>query len=497
MGLAKEFKCQVKVEHQCQISSTHKYTAACSDYFRSFFGCKAQCGVKLPCGHICQGKCGDCLGQHHPPCSAICGRQLQCLHRCKGKCGEPCKPCQETCSVACVHKICHNKCGQRCVPCTKPCSWSCAHYTCSKICAEECDREPCDEPCPLNLPCGHRCIGYCGEPCPPVCYFCNGAHLQQTLKDIRFTENTRCVQVFPCCHIVESNALKAWFGRCITQDKAHVCSILTCPVCMRQVSFCPRFGNVLKRNAREHERILDKLHQQEMKYQREIEEFQTEMSAILESGKQFPTFKTAKETNRFSTLVDIKGSKKQPIVRNALKEADWFSNPNLLVSHMMELQLGSLSRDNSSGQNVSNTFSDKLYLWKLYCTREENRSQPMRCKDLKYLLSCTVYFHKLARKEDSNKVVIEVLFSLFSGIKIKSASARVLLKSAVTRKDWEEKLIVQQLSLDTKSSVIQTWRQHLVGVTWVACAKGQSIYFFFFVNNSIEPFLSIALNVFF
>lgn len=43
---------------------------------------------------------------------------------------------------------------------------------CTKKCNEICDREPCYEPCTLNLKCGHECIGFCGEPCPPLCRIC-------------------------------------------------------------------------------------------------------------------------------------------------------------------------------------------------------------------------------------------------------------------------------------------------------------------------------------
>lgn len=35
-----------------------------------------------------------------------------------------------------------------------------------------CDREPCYESCKLKLQCGHECIGFCGEPCPPLCRIC-------------------------------------------------------------------------------------------------------------------------------------------------------------------------------------------------------------------------------------------------------------------------------------------------------------------------------------
>lgn len=53
------------------------------------------------------------------------------------------------------------------------CTWHCRHLTCTKKCGEICDRKPCYEPCDLTLNCGHECIGYCGEPCPPLCRVCD------------------------------------------------------------------------------------------------------------------------------------------------------------------------------------------------------------------------------------------------------------------------------------------------------------------------------------
>ena len=229
LGLAKKFKCQVKVRRTCQINSAHTYTASCSDHFRSFFGCEAQCNAQLPCGHICQGKCGNCLDQHHPPCMAPCPRQLPCFHHCRGKCWEPCSPCQESCSISCTHKIFFNKCGDRCTPGHKECPWTCDHHQCNRKCRDVCDREPCSEPCPLLLFCGHRCLGFCGEPCPQVCYVCNGFWLQQALNGIPFTEHTRLVRVLPCHHIIESGALEAWFGKCVAQNDTHVAGFFHMP----------------------------------------------------------------------------------------------------------------------------------------------------------------------------------------------------------------------------------------------------------------------------
>lgn len=53
------------------------------------------------------------------------------------------------------------------------CVSGCPHSKCSKLCSDLCDREPCTQPCLKRLKCDHKCIGFCGEPCPTLCRICN------------------------------------------------------------------------------------------------------------------------------------------------------------------------------------------------------------------------------------------------------------------------------------------------------------------------------------
>ena len=50
-------------------------------------------------------------------------------------------------------------------------------FKCTKKCYEPCDRPRCDEPCEELLPCGHFCVGLCGEECPPLCRICDREEL--------------------------------------------------------------------------------------------------------------------------------------------------------------------------------------------------------------------------------------------------------------------------------------------------------------------------------
>ncbi|GBP30884.1 NFX1-type zinc finger-containing protein 1 [Eumeta japonica] len=135
--------------------------------------CRAPCDALLACGHQCAGSCVRCRqGRLHVPCARPCRRTLICGHLCEEKCNVGCPPCDKQCEVACAHNRCPEKCGMPCVPCKEPCDRVCPHGACKRKCGAPCDRKPCDERCPLTLPCGHRCRGLCGELCPPLCAIC-------------------------------------------------------------------------------------------------------------------------------------------------------------------------------------------------------------------------------------------------------------------------------------------------------------------------------------
>ena len=77
--------------------------------------------------------------------------------------------------VQCAHSRCPLKCHESCAPCIEKCTWYCEHKgACNMPCAAPCNRIPCNERCPRNLSCGHRCPGLCGETCPEgYCQTCS------------------------------------------------------------------------------------------------------------------------------------------------------------------------------------------------------------------------------------------------------------------------------------------------------------------------------------
>lgn len=69
-----------------------------------------------------------------------------------------------------------------------------------------CDRDPCEEPCPKHLPCGHQCKGYCGEVCPDLCFECENT---TKVKEIMMDELTDTKQRYiaaDCGHVFGAQA---------------------------------------------------------------------------------------------------------------------------------------------------------------------------------------------------------------------------------------------------------------------------------------------------
>ncbi|XP_046688211.1 NFX1-type zinc finger-containing protein 1-like [Homalodisca vitripennis] len=135
--------------------------------------CHKPCGALLSCGCVCKGDCDAChQGRVHKICKEPCHKLLICGHTCEFPCKMLCPPCPQKCDTKCSHKQCTSVCGSPCEPCQEPCTWACPHLKCSRPCSEICDRDICEQACSVFLNCGHKCVGVCGELCPP-CKICH------------------------------------------------------------------------------------------------------------------------------------------------------------------------------------------------------------------------------------------------------------------------------------------------------------------------------------
>ncbi|KAK6982096.1 NFX1-type zinc finger-containing protein 1-like isoform X2 [Biomphalaria glabrata] len=119
--------------------------------------CNQPCPSKLKCGHQCKGTCSGCLyGLVHKACQETCNQLLPCGHVCTGFCSSPCLPCTQPCSYSCRHSSCTTKskqnfCGQPCPPCHAKCMQKCVHLVNLRYCSEPWENVVCTELCTKRL----------------------------------------------------------------------------------------------------------------------------------------------------------------------------------------------------------------------------------------------------------------------------------------------------------------------------------------------------------
>nr|XP_045592741.1 NFX1-type zinc finger-containing protein 1-like [Procambarus clarkii] len=204
--------------------------------------CKEPCGQVLNCEHNCLGNCGLCFqGRIHVSCQQPCEKPLVCGHICKHPCSTECPPCQEECQWRCTHSRCRKICGIPCTVCKMNCDWKCKHLKCTKLCGEKCSRKPCDQACPLKLNCGHPCVGFCGDPCPPLCRICDAEELTEfVLLGCEEDADARFVLLEDCGHTIEVQGLEGWLG----QETAEI-GMKTCPKCRKPIYNNRRYQDVV------------------------------------------------------------------------------------------------------------------------------------------------------------------------------------------------------------------------------------------------------------
>ena len=254
-------------DYPCKLTATktlpcnHEKSMPCSGSTNDI-KCRDQCLAKLACGHRCPGKCNECRERgSHEFCQSRCNRKLVCTHHCRAKCGMPCPPCSKKCGSRCPHVKCSKSCSELCNPCNRPCKWNCNHYQCTRTCEEECDRPRCDAPCPKKLPCGHPCIGLCGEDCPTLCGICQPEKLSSVAGygQPASTETTRYIQLRNCHHIFTVEEMDAMMHH----DLGNDVQLKRCPKCSTPITFSFRYGNQVKNALKNMEKVKNEISQLE------------------------------------------------------------------------------------------------------------------------------------------------------------------------------------------------------------------------------------------
>ncbi|KAL9958948.1 hypothetical protein ACROYT_G036026 [Oculina patagonica] len=239
----------------------HEVTIACS---ATPLDCPIACGGTLECGHQCSGRCGTCrMGRIHQGCAEECKRVLICSHSCQERCNMPCPPCSKDCEDRCVHSRCDKTCGEVCVPCRHQCSWECQHHKCYKKCHELCDRPRCNVPCDKILPCYHVCRGLkCENEC--ICPVCtkkyNGDPITVIFLGGEEEEDARFIRLPDCKHIFAVSDLDRYMD--MSQDnttESHAIQTKVCPRCSTPIRTCLRYGNVVKQQLKDIEKVKKKM----------------------------------------------------------------------------------------------------------------------------------------------------------------------------------------------------------------------------------------------
>nr|CAD7434131.1 unnamed protein product [Timema monikensis] len=217
--------------------------------------CRQPCGTLLKCEHTCKGTCGECMQGRihlrHPMCRDMSAMlqevylQVQTLTVFKEvwralhtvqEAGLWSRECQAFNSSSSSNFLLSNSDSD-----AEPCSWGCVHTKCTKRYHEPCDREACIEPCKEILKCKHPCIGFCGDPCPPLCRVCDEDEVTAIFFGFEDEENARFVYLEDCKHTVESQGLETWLEK--TESEI---SMKVCPFCKTSITKTQRYTNLIK-----------------------------------------------------------------------------------------------------------------------------------------------------------------------------------------------------------------------------------------------------------
>ncbi|XP_065342326.1 NFX1-type zinc finger-containing protein 1-like [Cloeon dipterum] len=202
--------------------------------------CTVKCGKTLICGHECGGSCKGChQGRFHEPCKKPCKRELVCGHRCSSNCGAPCITCNGSSTEACEHKKFDLKCATKRVMCLKNSTFKCDHMKKDAVCGKFLDHtQLCEERCSKTLPCNHQCAGFCGAPCPGLCWQCDRDELRDAFElNVPVPKDPRFILLPDCHHTVEATSLLSWFKLQSTKVELKVCPRCRVPISARLQNF--------------------------------------------------------------------------------------------------------------------------------------------------------------------------------------------------------------------------------------------------------------------
>ncbi|XP_051996715.1 NFX1-type zinc finger-containing protein 1-like [Xyrauchen texanus] len=293
-----KLKCGHMQEESCHVSRDSKKEPHC----------RMRCGTMLKCGHPCPGTCHGCYqGRLHKGCTHKCKQNLVCSHLCREPCVRNCPPCSQPCENRCIHSVCKKMCGQSCAPCAEPCAWQCPHQRCTKLCHEPCDRPPCSVPCSKILPCGHPCIGLCGDPCPDKCRVCHPDDVTEIFFGNEDEPDARFIQLEDCKHLFESTGMDTYMDMDEAQGAEldqRAIRLKDCPRCRTPIRRNLRYGAHINRSLSAIEMVKEKINGEPAvnRHQQEALSLQLDGKTNLRQylPKEFASLKEMLDTNNLS-----------------------------------------------------------------------------------------------------------------------------------------------------------------------------------------------------
>ena len=150
-------------------------------------------------------------------------------------------------------------------------------------CGEICNRPRCDKPCLKQLPCGHSCVGVCGEVCPKLCRICDKYAFSESEPGASF------VELFDCGHVFEVKMLDRYMDEAdVGSETDHEDVEIKhkrCPTCTAPILYARRYGNIVKKILADFEAVKRRIVLFDVAGSDKIQKIHMEVEEIIKSFK--------------------------------------------------------------------------------------------------------------------------------------------------------------------------------------------------------------------
>ena len=143
-------------------------------------------------------------------------------------------------------------------------------------------------PCTKPLPCGHPCIGLCGEVCPRKCRECHKDEVTEIFFGTEGKPDARFVELADCGHVFEVKMMDQWMDQAETKPDGKPVDVQVilkrCPKCNTPIRSSLRYGNVVKKILLDLEEIKQELSFDKQRCDQKVEMLKLRVEDIAEIG---------------------------------------------------------------------------------------------------------------------------------------------------------------------------------------------------------------------